>query len=121
MKTTQEINVFDLSGLDMEKATLYHHDKDNITYIYIGADKYNIPENSLAVMKEGDMPLQEKMIGFSFRQDVKMDGVIAIFQVDEFYMVTFVTPNFTNINGEGAANDVIVLTLGNALKDLENV
>lgn len=53
MKTTQEINVFDLSGLDMEKATLYHHDKDNITYIYIGADKYNIPENSLAVMKEG--------------------------------------------------------------------
>lgn len=72
-------------------------------------------------MKEGDMPLQEKMIGFSFRQDVKMDGVIAIFQVDEFYMVTFVTPNFTNINGEEAANDVIVLTLGNALKDLENV
>lgn len=37
------------------------------------------------------------------------------------YMVTFVTPNFTNINGEEAANDVIVLTLGNALKDLENV
>lgn len=121
MKNTQEINVFDLTKLQDKPATLYNQVGDNLTYIYIGADRYNIPEGTMALLTEKGDSLSEKIVSFKFSQDVRLEGQIAVLQVDASYMVTFVTPAFSGLNGDEAVNDLILLRVGHALKDLENV
>lgn len=121
MKTTQEIDVFTLTSLQDKPATLYNHISDDLTYVYIGADRYDIPPGTMALLKgEGDS-LREKLVAFKFNQDVRLEGQISVMQVDASYMVTFVTPAFSGLNGDEAVNDVILLRVGHALKDLEKV
>lgn len=116
MKNIIDVDVFGITTLQDKQATLYYHKKDDQAYIYIGAEKFGVGDMVLNV--EGDLPLEQKLKVFRFTGDVKLDGVIAILQEDHYYMVTFVTPTFSGLNGEEALNDVIILKIGNALNDV---
>lgn len=119
-QTTQDIDIFKLTMLADRPATIYHDlEKDN-TFMYIGAERYDIPEGTMALSKPGDHALNDKFQGFGFAQDVKLDGWIKVFQMDEHYMVMFATAKFANIPGEpDALNDIILLKVGNALDDVK--
>ena len=117
MKNIIAVDVFGASVLQDKLAMLYHYEEEKLTYIYVGSEKYRIFDQAL--LKEGNLPLTEKLYGFKFKRDVKLDGKIAVIQVDAYYIITFVTPVFSDLNGEGAINDVIVLKVGNALHDVK--
>lgn len=118
MKNIIDVDVFGITALQDKQATLYYHKKEDKAYIciYLGAEKFGVGDMALNV--EGDLPLEQKLKVFRFTRDVKLDGVIAILQEDHYYMVTFVTPAFSGLNGEEALNDVIILKIGNALNDV---
>lgn len=121
-KNIKDVNVFDLSKIQDKPATMYHN--EGVTYMYIGADKYIIPEGEMALMVEGAVDKwEDKLKGFKFKEDVKLDGMIAVLQMDANYLVAFATPIFSTVNAHvpGAINDVVVLKIGNALEDLEAV
>lgn len=118
-QTTQDIDVFKLTAFQNKEATLYHRQEDNQTYIYVGPEKYIIPDGTLAFALPGEVPLEEKFQGFRFNEDVRLEGQTVVWQMDEHYMVVFATEAFTDTS-EGALNDVILLCVGNALTDVEN-
>lgn len=123
MKTVNDIDIFTLSSIQDREAILYHHVEDNNTYVYIGSERYQIPEGAMALAKHGnDLPLTEKFVGFRFNEDVRLQGQIAVFQYDAKYMVIFATPRFT-YQGAGyeAVNDVILLRVGDALEDVKDL
>ena len=121
-QTVKDIDIFTLSRIQDRPATMYHNEADNKTYVYIGAERYDIPEGDMVLAKHGDdLPLTEKFMGFRFREDVKLEGQIAVFQFDAKYMVIFATPRFTGQNGTDAINDVILLRVGDALEDVEHL
>jgi hypothetical protein len=119
-QTTQDIDIFKLTMLADRPATIYHDLDKNDTFIYIGAERFTIPHGSMALSRPGDHPLKEKFRGFGFAQDVKLDGWIKVFQMDELYLVMFATEKFTEQPGEpDAVNDIILLKAGNALDDVK--
>lgn len=119
MQTIHDIDVFKLTTIQDREATLYHHESENSTYIYVGAERFDVPEGQLYLSRPSQVPLEEKFRGFRFREDVKLDGYIAVFQMDEHYMVVFATDRFVEQEGEPeSANDVILLRVGNALADV---
>ena len=115
MKDIKDVDVFASSNLQDKAATLYHDKKTGLSHMYVGAEKYRVDD--MAVLLEGDLPLVEKLQAFKFTTDVKLEGVIAIIQLDEYYVVTLVVPMFSNVNG-AVPNDVIVFKVGNALNDV---
>ena len=119
IRSTLDINIFDLSVIDQKDAVLFHYMEGDETYIYIGNERFNIPENTLAVSRHGEFEdLSEKFVGIKFKQDVRMEGLVAVMQHDASYMVCFATPEFSGLNGEDAVNDVLLLRVGNALVDI---
>lgn len=117
MKNIIAVDVFGASVIQGKEGTFYHQEGDKMTYIYVLGEKYRI--HDMALLIEGDMPFIDKLQAFHFKEDVKLTGEIAIIQVDEYYVITFVTPVFSGINGPDAVNDVIVLKVGNALNDVK--
>ena len=118
-KTTKDIDVFTLSSIQDRAATIYHDDTKDSTYMYVGSERFDIPQGSMALSRPGEHELKDKFVGFGFAQDVKMDGWIKVFQMDEHYMVMFATDKFTEQPGEpDVPNDIILLKVGNALTDV---
>lgn len=122
-QTTKDIDVFKLTTITDRAATLYHHETEDKTYVYVGAERFDIPHNTMAISRPGDHPLAEKFKGFRFCQDMKLDGFIKVFQMDEFYMVMFATAKFAEQEGDDdeSVNDIILLKFGNALEDIETM
>lgn len=119
-QTTQQIDIFKLTTLADRPATIYHDLDKNSTFMYVGAERFDIPHGSMALSKPGEHALKDKFVGFGFAQDVKLDGWIKVFQMDEFYLLMFATEKFTHIPGEpDAVNDIILLKSGNALDDVK--
>lgn len=117
VRSINDLTVFDLSSIDRKDATLYSKDGGKDAFIYIGSDKYKIAEDGMALAQNTDVPADQKFLGFNFKEDVKLEGVIIVWQYDEHYMVCFGTEAFSG--NAGAVNDVILLKVGNALEDLE--
>lgn len=119
-QTIKDIDVFKLSSLADKPATIYQDMEKDKTFMYVGSERFDIPENSLALSRPGDHPLAEKFVGFSFKEDVKLDGWIKVFQMDEHYMVMFATEKFADQPGEpDTLNDIVLLKVGNALDDVK--
>ena len=121
-KTVEDFDIFSLSVIQDKAATLYSYGEED-TYIYVGSDKYVIPLNTMALSRSGDYPLSEKFLSFRFSEEIKLDGYMKVFQMDEHYMVLFATEKFTRLEGEDedAVNDIILLKVGNALVDVEKL
>ena len=122
MKTVEDFDIFSLSVIQDKAATLYSYGEQD-TYVYVGSDKYVIPPNTMALARSGDHPLSEKFLSFRFSEEIKLDGYMKVFQMDEHYMVMFATEKFAQIEGddEDAVNDIILLKVGNALTDVEKL
>lgn len=121
-QTINDIDIFKLTTIQDRPATMYHHESEDSTYLYVGAERFDIPQGGIYLCRPGDHPLNEKFRGFRFRQDVKLDGYVIVFQMDEHYMVMFATEKFTNQENEpDAVNDIILLKVGNALQDVETL
>lgn len=121
-KTTQDIDVFTLSSIQDRLATIYHEESKGSTYMYVGSERYEIPQGTMALSRPGEHPLKDKFIGFRFREDLKLEGFIKVCQFDEHYLVVFATEKFTEQPGEpDAVNDVILLRVGNALTDVDAI
>jgi len=121
MKNIWDINIFEASKLDGADGVIIVSDgKATLTS---GDILYALDE--LALLKSTGDSLEERLQGFAFKEGTNTALMCTTRTVQlgsGAYMVIAVCPKFSNVNKDDAeaVNDVVVLFVGDAMKDLMN-
>lgn len=121
MKNIWDINIFEASKLDGADGVIIVSDgKATLTS---GDILYSLDE--LALLKSTGDSLEERLQGFAFKEGTNTALMCTTRTVQlgsGAYMVIAVCPKFSNVNKDDAeaVNDVVVLFVGDAMKDLMN-